>query len=301
MVSSSGVTGPSNTPAASPSRPSSLAPCAAGCYGRAERPTEPCAVGRNPDAAAAVGTLRPSQDRALRALPRRGRPARARGSSWSGSCRSHGSSRADISACGEPLDDLPGRLARPAEGDRPVRPGPRDRVLVLRRADDPRRAQAPLPRPAWSVRVPRDLQELALKVDGAGRDLGGSCAARPRSRRSPRRLSVDRSRCSRRCEAGGAYRATSLDTPARRRGGGDTLADSLGRGRDGFAQAEHARHARRLLCALGPREREVLRLRFEEDLTQAEIGERIGVSQMQVSRLSASRSPGCARAAADAE
>jgi RNA polymerase sigma-B factor len=36
---------------------------------------------------------------------------------------------------------------------------------------------------------------------------------------------------------------------------------------------------------VGPREREVLRLRFQEDLTQAEIGERIGVSQMQVSRL----------------
>ena len=37
--------------------------------------------------------------------------------------------------------------------------------------------------------------------------------------------------------------------------------------------------------AVTPREREVLRLRFEEDLTQAEIGERIGVSQMQVSRI----------------
>jgi RNA polymerase sigma-B factor len=37
--------------------------------------------------------------------------------------------------------------------------------------------------------------------------------------------------------------------------------------------------------SIGPREREVLRLRFVEDMTQAEIGERIGVSQMQISRL----------------
>jgi RNA polymerase sigma-B factor len=87
-------------------------------------------------------------------------------------------------------------------------------------------------------------------------------------------------------EASGAYRATSLESP---RGAdddaGDTLGDTVGTDERGFALAEDRATLASLLRAVTPREREVLRLRFEEDLTQAEIGERIGVSQMQVSRI----------------
>jgi RNA polymerase sigma-B factor len=87
-------------------------------------------------------------------------------------------------------------------------------------------------------------------------------------------------------EAAGAYRATSLSTP---RGNsdelGDTLGDTIGTAEHGYDLAEDRATLDRLLQTITPREREVLRLRFEEDLTQAEIGERIGVSQMQVSRL----------------
>ena len=53
----------------------------------------------------------------------------------------------------------------------------------------------------------------------------------------------------------------------------------------GFRRAEEHATLEPLLARISPRERLVLRLRFVEDLTQAEIGERIGVSQMQVSRL----------------
>ena len=84
-------------------------------------------------------------------------------------------------------------------------------------------------------------------------------------------------------QAGGAYRATSL---TRRAGTRRATARRLpGHRRGRFRPAEHRATLDRLLSAVGPREREVLRLRFQEDLTQAEIGERIGVSQMQVSRL----------------
>ena len=87
-------------------------------------------------------------------------------------------------------------------------------------------------------------------------------------------------------EASGAYRATSLESP---RGSddeaGDTLGDTVGTEEHGFARAEERATLAQLLRAVTPREREVLRLRFEEDLTQAEIGDRIGVSQMQVSRI----------------
>ena len=53
----------------------------------------------------------------------------------------------------------------------------------------------------------------------------------------------------------------------------------------GFGLAEDSATVQRLMRVLTDREREVLRLRFVEDLTQSEIGERVGVSQMHVSRL----------------
>jgi RNA polymerase sigma-B factor len=136
----------------------------------------------------------------------------------------------------------------------------------------------------WAVRVPRDLQELVLRVDSAVAELGRGLHRAPRVAEIAEHLGVGEEDVLEALQAGGAYRATSLETP-RGEEEGDTLADSMGIDEDGFAQAEHRATLDRLLSAVGPREREVLRLRFTEDLTQAEIGERIGVSQMQVSRL----------------
>jgi RNA polymerase sigma-B factor len=87
-------------------------------------------------------------------------------------------------------------------------------------------------------------------------------------------------------EAAGAYRATSFDAPrSNDDDAGDSLGDAVGDEEGGFGLAEDRATLERLMAAITPREREVLRLRFVEDLTQAEIGSRIGVSQMQVSRL----------------
>ena len=87
-------------------------------------------------------------------------------------------------------------------------------------------------------------------------------------------------------EAAGAYRATSLQTPwGADADSGDTLGDAIGHEECGFARAEDRATIEHVMRVITPREREVLRLRFAEDLTQAEIGERIGVSQMQVSRI----------------
>jgi RNA polymerase sigma-B factor len=88
-------------------------------------------------------------------------------------------------------------------------------------------------------------------------------------------------------QAWSAYRATSLEVP---RAGGDhepsdTLGDTVGTIDDGFDRAEQRAVLDALMRSLSPRERQAVRLRFEEDLTQAAIGERIRVSQMQVSRL----------------
>jgi RNA polymerase sigma-B factor len=138
----------------------------------------------------------------------------------------------------------------------------------------------------WSVRVPRDLQELALKVDRAVSDLSLDLHRQPTVEEIGAKVGAEEEEVLEALEASGAYKATSLESP---RGSedesGDTLGDTLGTEEHGFALAEDRATIEHLMRSITPREREVLRLRFAEDLTQAEIGERIGVSQMQVSRI----------------
>jgi RNA polymerase sigma-B factor len=138
----------------------------------------------------------------------------------------------------------------------------------------------------WSVRVPRDLQELTLKVDRVVTTLSHDLHRSPSIPEIAEMAGATEEEVLEALEASGAYRATSLSAP---RGSDEdasaTLGDTLGDEDSGFDLAEHRATLDRLLQTISPREREVLRLRFEHDLTQAEIGERIGVSQMQVSRL----------------
>jgi RNA polymerase sigma-B factor len=138
----------------------------------------------------------------------------------------------------------------------------------------------------WSVRVPRDLQELALRVDRKVAELSTDLRRTPTVPELAAALDAHEEEILEALEASGAYRATSLSTP---RGNddeaGETLGDTVGTNEDGFGLAEDRATLAQLLRAVTPRDREVLRLRFEEDLTQAEIGELIGVSQMQVSRI----------------
>ncbi|HEU4974608.1 MAG TPA: SigB/SigF/SigG family RNA polymerase sigma factor [Baekduia sp.] len=138
----------------------------------------------------------------------------------------------------------------------------------------------------WSVRVPRDLQELALKVERTVGDLTRDLHRQPSILEIAERAGTTQEQVLEALEAAAAYNATSFETP-RGPGGepGDTLADTVGGPEDGYERAEERATIDQLMRSITPREREVLRLRFEEDLTQAEIGEHIGVSQMQVSRL----------------
>ena len=140
----------------------------------------------------------------------------------------------------------------------------------------------------WSVRVPRDLQELSLKVDKAVGELSEALHRQPSVAEIGEAAGADEEDVLEALQAGGAYRAVSFEAPRGGNGGEDditTLADSIGVDEDGFDRAEERATIARLMTSLSPREREVLRMRFEEDMTQAEIGAVIGVSQMQVSRV----------------
>jgi RNA polymerase sigma-B factor len=138
----------------------------------------------------------------------------------------------------------------------------------------------------WSVRVPRDLQEMAVKVDRVADDMSRELGRAPTPGEIAERTGATQEQVLEAREASGAYRAVSLDRPrSDDEDEGDSYADAVGADDPGFRLAEDAATVDRLMRVLSDREREVLRLRFEEDLTQSEIGQRVGVSQMHVSRL----------------
>jgi RNA polymerase sigma-B factor len=86
-------------------------------------------------------------------------------------------------------------------------------------------------------------------------------------------------------EVGGAYRSASLDAAGPEGRDSIGLAERLGAPDGNFDLAEHRVVIERALEALPERERTIIRLRFFEDLTQSEIADQVGVSQMHVSRL----------------
>ena len=138
----------------------------------------------------------------------------------------------------------------------------------------------------WSVRVPRDLQELAVRLEPVGEELSRELGRAATPAEIAKRTGTTLEQVLEAREAAGAYRAVSLDRP---RDDGDEESDGLGAAfgieDPGFDTAEDSATIERLMRVLSDREREILRLRFAEDLTQAEIGERVGVSQMHVSRI----------------
>ena len=137
-----------------------------------------------------------------------------------------------------------------------------------------------------AVRVPRDLQELALRVDRATDRLSHRLARAPTVSEIADDLGVTIEQVLEAHEAAAAYRADSLDRPV---SGEDQdairVVDTLGGDEPGYGQAEDSATVESMVSILSDREREILRLRFVEDLTQSEIGQRMGVSQMHISRL----------------
>jgi RNA polymerase sigma-B factor len=139
----------------------------------------------------------------------------------------------------------------------------------------------------WSVHVPRATQELVLKVSEALGTLPAKLGRSPRPRDLADALGATVEEILEAMEAATAYEATSLDAP--RPGADDdglwTYADALADEDPGYELVEIGETLRGTIAALPERERLILRLRFEADMTQAEIAERVGVSQMHVSRL----------------
>ena len=137
----------------------------------------------------------------------------------------------------------------------------------------------------WVVRVPRDLQELYLAVQGERERLWQELGREPTADDVANRLERPVEDVVDALEAGHGYAPSSLDVPVGEAHDGDTRQDFLEDPRDPFGASENALIIEQLSADLSERDREVFRLRFCEDLTQREIGARVGCSQMHVSRI----------------
>jgi len=136
----------------------------------------------------------------------------------------------------------------------------------------------------WTVRVPRQLQELMLELPGVQDELTYELGRAPSAAELADRLGVPVERVLEAREAPSAMRPTSLDRPAGPDDeDGSALLDRFGAEDPSFAHAEDAAAVRQLLRHLPERDRLVVELRFREELTQSEIAERVGMSQMWVS------------------
>jgi RNA polymerase sigma-B factor len=138
----------------------------------------------------------------------------------------------------------------------------------------------------WSVHVPRGAQEMALKVEEARQQLTSRTGRSPTVNELAEYLELSIEDILEGLETGAAHHAVSLDTPREDADGeSGTLADSFGREDECFDVVDATVSIAAAARSLSARERHVLALRFVEDRTQTEIAERVGVSQMQVSRI----------------
>ncbi len=138
----------------------------------------------------------------------------------------------------------------------------------------------------WAVHVPRGAQERALKVRDAQERLANERGRAPTVNQLSEYLEYDTEEVVDALQAIQAYETLSLDAP-RPGADGDVVAygDSVGREDERYELVELDATASAVLGHIPARERLILRMRFVEDLTQTEIAERVGISQMQVSRL----------------
>ncbi len=136
----------------------------------------------------------------------------------------------------------------------------------------------------WRIRVPRRVQELRVRVNQATAELTQAQAATPTIADIANHLSVPETEVAEAVEAGSLYQPLSLSTP-NPDGTGLELAAPLGEEDPAMAVVEERESVRPLLATLPQREREILHMRFFGDLTQSQIADRLGISQMHVSRL----------------
>jgi RNA polymerase sigma-B factor len=137
----------------------------------------------------------------------------------------------------------------------------------------------------WAVHVPRGAQECALKVRDAQERLANARGHAPTVNELAEYLELDIEDVVDALQALQGYETLSLDAPRPGLDDDDSYGEALGHEDERYELVELDATVTAVLEHIPPRERLILRMRFLDDLTQTEIAERVGISQMQVSRL----------------
>ena len=138
----------------------------------------------------------------------------------------------------------------------------------------------------WVVRPPRRVQEAQYRIHSVRPDLNEKFGRDATPRELSDELGLDDKTVTEALTLDGCFFPESLDRPVDVEGGGNaTLGDRLAADSGEFELCEARIVLQPLLAELSPRDSQVLHLRFFEGLTQREVGEAIGVTQMQVSRI----------------
>jgi RNA polymerase sigma-B factor len=138
----------------------------------------------------------------------------------------------------------------------------------------------------WAIRVPRRLQELRMSITSVTGDLAQDLGRSPTPREIAERLGVSVEEVLEGIESSNAYSTLSLDAgDDDDEGNGVSMLDSLGMDDAGLDHVDLRESLKPLIEQLPMREKKILMLRFFRGMTQSQIAQEIGVSQMHVSRL----------------
>jgi RNA polymerase sigma-B factor len=137
----------------------------------------------------------------------------------------------------------------------------------------------------WAIRVPRRLQELRMQIGSASAELTQSLGRSPTPRELAEQIGCSVEDILDGIESSNAYSTLSLDAGDSDADGAATMLDALGVEDEGLEHVEIRESIKPLLDRLEGREKRILLLRFFKNMTQSQIAEEIGVSQMHVSRL----------------
>ena len=137
----------------------------------------------------------------------------------------------------------------------------------------------------WGVHVPRRMQELSGALRKATDTLTHDLGREPTIAELATHLGAEPEEIVEAIDAAGAYTTASLDHPVNSEEQGASLLDFMGEEDAGFDAVIDHQVLTELLTRLGERDKRILLMRYFRGMTQAEIGEELGVSQMQISRL----------------
>ncbi|WP_248922746.1 RNA polymerase sigma factor SigF [Olsenella intestinalis] len=137
----------------------------------------------------------------------------------------------------------------------------------------------------WSVRVPRRLQELSSKVNQVTEELTKDLQRSPSVEEIASALDCSVDEVLEAMESSSAYSSVPLEAPSRDDDDAPSVIDRFASEDEDLASSDDRMLLEEAIAEFSPREQEIIRMRFLDGLTQVEIAKRLGISQVQVSRL----------------